>query len=119
FAHMDKIWSYDPDRPDEGRITFGPGTIERFVQLRDDGKGALIFAAHLGNWEMPALAAPAYDMESAVLYRRPNVAAVDRAIQDIRGINMGELIATTAEAPHRILEAARAGKHVGMLVDQY
>jgi KDO2-lipid IV(A) lauroyltransferase len=32
---------------------------------------------------------------------------------------MGELIATTADAPHRILEAARSGKHVGMLVDQY
>jgi Kdo2-lipid IVA lauroyltransferase/acyltransferase len=119
FAHMDKIWSLDPDSPENSRIQFGPGDAERFIRLRDDGKGALIFAAHLGNWEMPALAGPAYGMESAVLFRRPNVAAVDRAIQDIRGVNMGELIATTADAPMRLLEAVRAGKHVGMLVDQY
>lgn len=119
FAHMDKIWSLDPDHPEKSRIQFEPGDAERFIRLRDDGKGALIFAAHLGNWEMPALAGPAYGMDSAVLFRRPNVAAVDRAIQDIRGVNMGELIATTADAPMRLLDAVKSGKHVGMLVDQY
>jgi KDO2-lipid IV(A) lauroyltransferase len=119
FSHMDKVWSLDVDHPEKGRVEFSPDDVERFIKLRDDGKGALFFAAHLGNWELPALAGPAYGMASAVLFRRPNVAAVDRAIQDIRGVNMGELIATTADAPLRLLDAVRAGKHVGMLVDQY
>lgn len=119
FAHMDQIWDYDPARPNAGRIELPPDTVARFAQLRDDGKGALIFASHLGNWELPAIAAAAHGLDSAVLFRRPNVAAVDRAIQDIRGVNMGEMIANTNDAPRRLAEAVEAGKHVGMLVDQW
>lgn len=119
FAHMDRIWDFDPAHPTAGRVELQPDTVARFVQLRDDGKGALVFAAHLGNWELPAIAAAAHGLDSAVLFRRPNVAAVDRAIQGIRGINMGEMIANTADAPRRLAEAVEAGKHVGMLIDQW
>jgi Kdo2-lipid IVA lauroyltransferase/acyltransferase len=119
FAHLDRVWNYDPARPEGNRIELPEATIAIFDKLINDGKGALIFAAHLGNWELPALAAPAYGLESAVLFRRPNVAGVDRAVQDIRAVNMGEMIATTLDAPVRLLEALRRGVHVGMLVDQY
>ncbi|MEH2509495.1 KDO2-lipid IV(A) lauroyltransferase [Nitrobacteraceae bacterium AZCC 1564] len=119
FAHIDHIWDLDPENPEKGRIEAAPGTIEKFLKLRDDGKGALIFASHLANWELPALAAPAYGLESAVLFRRPNVAAVDRAIQTIRAVNMGTMIATTHDAPLRLAQALQDGFHVGMLVDQH
>jgi KDO2-lipid IV(A) lauroyltransferase len=119
FAHMDHIWDYDPARPNAGRIELPPQTVALFARLREDGKGALIFASHLGNWELPAIAAAAHGLDSAVLFRRPNVAAVDRAIQDIRGVNMGEMIANTNDAPRRLAEAVQAGKHVGMLIDQW
>jgi len=33
---------------------------ELFAKLRLNGKPALIFASHLANWEVPALAAVAY-----------------------------------------------------------
>ena len=36
--------------PTEGTITVAG--IDQFVALRDDGKPAVIFAAHLANWEM-------------------------------------------------------------------
>jgi KDO2-lipid IV(A) lauroyltransferase len=119
FAHLDHIWDFDPDHRDRGRIELAPDTEDRFLALRADGKGALIFAAHLGNWELPALAAPAYELESAVLFRRPNIAAVDRAVQRIRAVKMGTMIATTMDAPSRIAQLLRDGVHVGMLVDQY
>jgi Kdo2-lipid IVA lauroyltransferase/acyltransferase len=119
FAHLDRVWDYDPEHPEKCRIELPEATIKIFDKLTNDGKGALIFAAHLGNWELPALAAPAYGLESAVLFRRPNVAAVDRAVQDIRSVNMGEMIATTLDAPVRLLNALQRGVHVGMLVDQH
>lgn len=119
FAHLDKIWDLDPENPGAGRIELGKGTEERFAQLLNDGKGALIFAAHLGNWELPALAAPTYGLNSAVLFRRPNIAAVDRAVQDMRAVNMGTLVATTLDAPMRLAKALQDGVHVGMLVDQH
>lgn len=119
FAHLDHIWNLDPDHPEKSRIELAPGTIEKFADLRDDGKGAIIFASHLANWELPALAGPAYDLESAVLFRRPNIAAADRAVQDMRAVNMGTMIATTHDAPLRLAQALQRGVHVGMLVDQY
>jgi KDO2-lipid IV(A) lauroyltransferase len=119
FAHLDHIWKLDPERWDNSRVEPAPGTIEKFEKLRDDGKGALIFASHLANWELPALAGPAYGLESAVLFRRPNIAAVDRAVQEIRSVNMGTMIATTHDAPLRLAQALQKGVHVGMLVDQH
>jgi KDO2-lipid IV(A) lauroyltransferase len=119
FAHLDHIWALESDRPGAGRIEIAPGTTEKFEALRNDGRGALIFASHLGNWELPALAAPAHGLESAVLFRRPNIAAVDRAVQSIRAVNMGVMIANTHDAPLRLAQALQRGVHVGMLVDQY
>jgi KDO2-lipid IV(A) lauroyltransferase len=119
FAHLDRVWDYDPERPQQGRIEIPEATIALFEKLIKDGKGALIFSAHLANWELPALAAPAYGLNSAVLFRRPNIAAVDRAVQDIRAVNMGEMIPTALDAPVRLLKALENGQHVGMLVDQH
>ena len=119
YAHLDRLWDYDPARPNAGRIELAPGTSERFEQLRDDGKPALIFAAHLGNWELPALAAAAYGLETAVLYRAPNVVPVAQAVRRIRTLNMGMLIPTGIGAPVKAATALEAGKHFAMLVDQF
>lgn len=119
FAQLDKLWDFDEDHPGVGRIEIPNDSVERFRVVRDDGKGALFFASHLANWELPALTGPACRLDSAILFRRPNIAAVDRAIQGIRAVNMGTMIATTHDAPLRIAEALQNGVHVGMLVDQY
>src|ERR1700686_3203539 len=86
FAHLDHIWEHDPARPEDSRIEIEPRTHELFAQLRLDGKPALIFASHLGNWELPALAAGGHGLESAHLYRRPNSASANRAIEDMRKV---------------------------------
>ena len=119
FAHIDHIWDYDPVDPENSRIEIAPRTHELFARLKNDDKPALIFASHLGNWEFPALAGPAHGVDSAVLYRRPNSAAADRIINEMRRVNMGELIPAGRDAPFRLAEALEQGKHVGMLVDQY
>lgn len=119
FAHIDHIWDFDSERAAPGRIEFSPETKARFDRLRDDGRPALIFAAHTGNWELPALAGPAHGLPSAVLYRRPNIAAVNEAVEKLRAVNMGQMIPTTMDAPRRLAEALERGLHVGMLVDQH
>jgi KDO2-lipid IV(A) lauroyltransferase len=120
FAHLDRLWDFDPNQPERrGRIEIEQKNIERFKQLATDGKPALIFAAHLANWELPAITAAKYGLDSAVLYRRPNIAGIDRWLRETRAISMGELISTGLEAPMKIAEALKRGAHVGMLVDQY
>ena len=90
-----------------------------FAQLKNDGKPALIFASHLGNWELPALAAVAHGLDAAILFRRPNSQSADRAIERIRTVKMGTLIPAGREAPLKLAEALQKGQHVAMLVDQY
>src|SRR3954452_19807277 len=119
FAHLDHIWEHDPAHPEDSRIEVGARSHELFAQLRLDGKPALIFASHLGNWELPALAAVAHGLDAAILYRRPNIASADRIIQEMRKVKMGTLIPAGRDAPLRLAEALRKGQHVAMLVDQY
>jgi len=119
FAHIDSVWDYDRAHPERSRIELPPRTIELFDHIRDDGKPALIFASHLANWELPALAAVAHGLDTAILYRRPNIASADRIIEEMRQVNMGTLVPAGRDAPLRLAEALRKGQHVAMLVDQY
>jgi KDO2-lipid IV(A) lauroyltransferase len=118
YVHMERIWDFDEERRDAGRIQIAPEVTERFDRLRFDGKPALIFAAHLGNWELPAIAAARHGLRAAVLYRRPNNPFVARDIVALRAGSMGELIPAGVAAPIRMMEALDRGEHVGMLVDQ-
>jgi KDO2-lipid IV(A) lauroyltransferase len=119
FAHLDHVWQLDQEHPERGRIEIEPRSIELFDKLRLDGKPALIFASHLGNWELPAVAAAAHGLDSAVLFRKPNIPAADRIVQEMRSVKMGTLIAGGATAPFKLAEALQNGQHVGMLVDQW
>ena len=120
FAHLDHIWDYDANDPEKpSRIEFSPRTKVLFDQLRDDGKPALFFACHLGNWELPALGAVAHGLDAAILFRRPNIESADRAIERIRAVKMGTLIPAGRDAPIRLAQALQDGQHVAMLVDQY
>ena len=119
FAHLDHIWEHDPAHPEDSRIEIPTRTHELFAQLRLDGKPALIFTSHLGNWELPALAAVAHGLDAAILYRRPNIAAANRIIEEIRAVKMGTLIPAGRDAPLKLADALQNGQHVAMLVDQY
>jgi KDO2-lipid IV(A) lauroyltransferase len=119
FAHLDHVWEHDPARPGDGRIEIPPRTHELFAQLRLDGKPALIFASHLGNWELPAVAAVAHGLDAAILFRRPNSASANRIIEKLRAVKMGTLIAAGRDAPLRLADALQKGQHVAILADQY
>ena len=119
FAHLDHIWEHDPAFPEKSRIEIPPRTHELFAQLRLDGKPALIFAGHLGNWELPAVAAVAHGLDAAILFRRPNSASANKIIEELRAVKMGTLIPAGRDAPIKLAEALRNGLHVGILVDQY
>jgi len=119
FAHLDHIWDHDEYHPENCRVELAPGTRDLFHQLRLDGKPALIFASHLANWELPAVAAVAHGLDAAVLYRKPNIASADRIIQKMRQVKMGTLIPSGRNAPLKLAEALQRGQHVAMLVDQY
>jgi Kdo2-lipid IVA lauroyltransferase/acyltransferase len=117
YVHMARIWDFDVENPNTGRIQ--TDELPLFETLRTDGKPALCFAAHLANWELPAIAAAAHGLPSAVVYRMPNNKAVAKEIIRIRAPLMGRLIRTRAQAALEMAAALNAGEHLGMLVDQH
>ena len=117
FAHLDRLTAGDPlNLP---YLTFDAASQARFDRVRDDGKPALVFAAHLANWELPAIMAAAWGLDALVLYRRPNVGAIADAVIAIRKDSMGTLVPTSADAPIRLARALEQNRHVAMLVDQH
>jgi len=120
FAHLDHLSEFDPWHPERpARIEAPDADIKRFLGLIEKGKPTLVFGAHYANWELPAVCAAACNVKTAVLYRRPNIPAIDRWLHSTRAASMGRLISTGLDAPVKLAEALEAGTHIGMLVDQY
>ena len=119
FAHLDRIRTRDPNAPGPFDVDYDQITLDRFDGLRLDGKPALIFTAHLANWELAAQVASTYKLDMTVLYRRPNLSAVADAVIKIRAGSMGTLVPTGLDAPVKLMRTLEAGGHVAMLVDQY
>jgi KDO2-lipid IV(A) lauroyltransferase len=117
FVHLERIWDYDDARPNAGRIeTF---QVDRFIGLYTDNKPALLFSAHLANWELAAVCARKYGLDSAVLFRIPNNRFIAELIHETRADLMSQLVPAGPAAGIFMGGVIERGGHVGMLVDQY
>jgi KDO2-lipid IV(A) lauroyltransferase len=114
YAHLGAIARTGPD----ARVRVSEDAVALFRTLLEDGKPALCFSAHLGNWEVPAVVIAEHGMPSAVVYRMPNNEAVAKEIMRIRAPLMGRMIRTQARAALEMAAALEVGLHLGMLVDQ-
>ncbi|GJD49866.1 Lipid A biosynthesis lauroyltransferase [Methylobacterium crusticola] len=117
YAHLAAIFDYDPDAPTPGRIAVEG--IEHFFALRDDGRPGLIFSAHLGNWELPAICAARFGLEASAVFRPPNSPAAAQLVQEVRRATMGGLTAAGPGAAFAMQGVVERGGHLGMLVDQH
>jgi Kdo2-lipid IVA lauroyltransferase/acyltransferase len=119
FAHLDEFCVEGFGRQTKDVITYPPESRERYDWIMNSGKAAIGFAGHLANWELPGIGAKLIGIKSAVLYRRPNIGAVNDVIVNLREPLMGELIPTGLDAPVRLARLLQSGVHVGMLADQH
>ncbi|CAN5184854.1 lipid A biosynthesis lauroyl acyltransferase [soil metagenome] len=107
---------FDPAKPDEGDLTVSG--IDQFVALRDDGKPAVIFAAHLANWEVLGVVAKKFGLATVLPYRAPANADFAEDLLQQREALMGTLVPNSRGAAFEIGAAMARGEHLGMLVDQ-
>ncbi len=119
FAHLDEFCVESFGKPTPDVITYPPESKARYDWITRSGKPTIGFAAHLANWELPGVGAKLIGVKSAVLYRRPNIAAIDDVIVKLREPLMGKLIPTGLDAPVRLARLLQSGVHVGMLADQH
>ncbi len=118
FVHLDEMRVVGPESDSANAIILEPEMLERCRRLIQ-GKATLSFLCHTANWEMSGVVAKQLGANSAVLYRRPNIAAISDAVIKLRAGVMGPMIPTGLDAPVRLARLLQAGVHVGMLVDQH
>lgn len=117
FVFLDELAAaFDPAKPTEGRITVEG--IDRFVALRDDGKPAIIVAAHLANWEILGVVAHKFGLKSVLPFRAPGNFRLAEDVLAKREALMGTLVENSRGASFKIAAALDRGEHLGMLVDQ-
>jgi KDO2-lipid IV(A) lauroyltransferase len=119
FAHLDEFSVAGSGPLTPNVITYAPETAERYRRLVQSGKPVLCFAAHLANWELPAVAGKLLGARTALLYRRPNIRPISDLIVKLREPLMGELVPTGLAAPVQLARLLQSGAHVGMLADQH
>ena len=122
FAHIDRIVIHDPGRqepPADPDVTIDDATYARLKSIGDATQATVVFAAHLANWEIPALAPRRFGFPAAILYRRPNIGAASDAIVAMRERCMGTMVASGLDAPLRLGRALESGESVALLVDQH
>lgn len=119
YAHLAEIWPPAVDPQALTRIAIAPEVIDRFVALREDGRPAILFTGHIGNWELLPVGAARFGLDLAVMFRRPNNPYAEKVLLAIRGAAMGELIPAGFQAGLAAARVLEAGGHLGMLVDQH
>lgn len=118
YAHLRTLFDYDYHNPDAPSRVEVAG-IEHFIALKDDDRPGLIFSAHLGNWELPAICAAAYDLDTTAVFRAPNDPAIAAVVHEIRSGAMGGLAAAKQGAAFAMQGVLEKGGHLGMLIDQH
>ena len=122
FAHIDRIVIQDPGHPERTLapdVMIDEATYARLMTLGDASSPTVVFAAHLANWEIPALAPHSFGFKTSILYRRPNIGAASNAIVAMRERCMGTMVAAGLDAPLKLGRALESGGTVALLVDQH
>lgn len=118
YAHLKTLFDYDylnPDAPSRVEVS----GIEHFIALKDDDRPGLIFSAHLANWELPAICAATYELDTTAVFRAPNDPAIAAVVHEIRSGAMGGLEAARQGAAFAMQGVLEKGGHLGMLIDQH
>lgn len=116
YVFIDKLFDFDPDAPKPGRVEVSG--IDLFLRIRDEKKPHIIFTAHTGNFEFLPIAAAAYGLEVASLFRPPNNPFIAEYIHKTRKASMGGLVPSRSGAALQLARILERGGNIGALVDQ-
>jgi Kdo2-lipid IVA lauroyltransferase/acyltransferase len=119
YPHLSELMEFSPAAPMAGPVIMDDRTADLFRHIARDVRGALMFGAHLGNWEILGMAARAGGREMAALYKRQPSSVLTNEIKKKRAMFAARLIEVNATALREIVGALRDGLLIGMLVDQY
>ncbi len=111
YAHLSKLWH----RRWDGVIDVEGNGLAWATQ---DNKSAIVFTAHIGNWELLPMVLAAKGKPAMIVYRAPNNRLVDGMIATVRNEYAAALAPKGADGLRLIVEHIQSGGTVFMVVDQ-
>lgn len=91
--------------------------LEHFTEAKQRGKGVLFLTAHLGNWELSALAHAIKVEPMHVMVRPIEDPVINDIVQSCRCAT-GNRVIPKANSARAVLQALKNNEAVGVLVDQ-
>ncbi len=110
-AHLRALDCYAPNGPVE---VVG---AEHLDAVKANGRGTILFAGHIGQWDIPPIAVQQRGIDATILYREINNQALNRVMAYWR-TPMGAFHNKGRSAAKTLLEGLREGRHFAMLIDQ-
>lgn len=111
YPHLDKITAIDA-----GRVEIvGADFVYRSAK---SGRGSILVAGHLANWEVMAVVAAQQGVELTIIVREPNNPYVQPTVDRLRGTSGGHRIPKGSEGARQALQLLKRGGTLGILFDQ-
>jgi Kdo2-lipid IVA lauroyltransferase/acyltransferase len=117
YVNLDRL--VDPSNPNSGRIVIAPGTLEKLVRLREDGKPAVLFTSHLASYEVGAIWCERNGLNLAIFYNPSNFGPLSEQLADMQKNTMGRLVESGPDAVWRLRDALKSGLHLALFADQH
>lgn len=95
----------------------GEGDFALLERRYAEGRGAICFAAHIGNWELSGAYVASRGLRVDAVARRMNNRLFDEYVNAAR-TNLGMQIVYDSDAVRRIPRAMKEGHVIGLLADQ-
>jgi len=113
YAHLDAFNPFDD--PDRVRLI----GAERLMDYAKTGKPVIFVSGHIANWEVIGTTLHGAGLRTAYVYRAANNPLIDRRIIAKRAAHISaDLIPKDHRGRRRLMQAAKEGRPLGMLVDQ-
>jgi KDO2-lipid IV(A) lauroyltransferase len=116
-VHLPWVTEFDTATGLRKRIT-GTGR-EYIVALKEEKTSAIIFSAHLANWELvPTIGATGVGMSATILYRSASSQRANEVLAPIRGGDRHNLVGSRRGATFDLAAAFQEGQTIGLMMDQ-
>ena len=115
--HIEWVTAFEEETGLRKRIT-GTGR-EYILELKEKKQSAIIFSAHLANWEVvPTIGATGLGVQSTILYRSASSDRANEVLAPIRGGGTHNLVSSKRGATWNLAEAFEKGGTIGLMMDQ-
>jgi KDO2-lipid IV(A) lauroyltransferase len=111
FAFVSKI----PVERLDDFVSYSKDTEKNILELKNSGKGGIIFSGHIGNWELGPKFLVKYGINVSTVYRPLNNPYVEEMTASMRKTDM---IGKNSAGNRKIIDVVKKGGFVIILADQ-